>query len=148
MSVPVKRHKWMKDDPSRCYDCTETRWEAHRYRRPCLPTRCADCGWQVLSSEPGVDSEQYMVHDEVWAAAEMRPDGGHLCIGCLEQRLGRELTWADFIPGVPINSLDPDYARFAWWYRTDRLFSRMTRGMPAAMFDGLFAKIEAWVAAS
>lgn len=35
-----------------------------------------------------------MVHDAVWAAAHM--DAGFLCIGCLERRLDRLLTPADF----------------------------------------------------
>ena len=42
-----------------------------------------------------------MVHDDVWFAAGMteRPigyEGDWLCIGCLERRLGRRLTRADF----------------------------------------------------
>jgi hypothetical protein len=36
-------------------------------------------------------SEVYTVHDAVWTAAGMEPFGGCLCIGCLEQRLGRKL---------------------------------------------------------
>jgi hypothetical protein len=44
-------------------------------------------------------SEIYMVHSEVWAAARMGPMSGCLCIGCLETRLGRTLTPADFPKG-------------------------------------------------
>jgi hypothetical protein len=43
------------------------------------------------------DWEYYIVYNDVWAAAEA-PMGprGFLCIGCLEARLGRELTPEDF----------------------------------------------------
>ena len=40
-----------------------------------------------------------MVHDHIWAEAGMRTDcglSGMLCIGCLERRIGRTLTKADF----------------------------------------------------
>jgi hypothetical protein len=42
------------------------------------------------------DSEVYTVHDNVWKQAPMTPDGGCLCIGCLEHRLGRKLRPRDF----------------------------------------------------
>ena len=42
-----------------------------------------------------------MVDRELWAAAR-GPQPGFLCIGCLERRLGRELTAADFL-GVSLN---------------------------------------------
>ena len=41
-------------------------------------------------------SEVYTVRDWVWAAAGIAPMGGVLCIGCLEQRLGRRLRSKDF----------------------------------------------------
>ena len=44
-------------------------------------------------------SEWYMVHDHVWRAA--MENGGmvrFLCIGCLEQRVGRRLKPSDFLP--------------------------------------------------
>jgi hypothetical protein len=40
--------------------------------------------------------EIYTVRESVWKAAGMEPMGGSLCIGCLEARLGRDLTWRDF----------------------------------------------------
>lgn len=43
-----------------------------------------------------------MVTDEVWSAANNFQRNGMLCIGCLEARLGRELTGKDF-PDYPIN---------------------------------------------
>jgi hypothetical protein len=41
-------------------------------------------------------SEVYMVRDRIWQAAGMEGFGGCLCIGCLEQRIGRMLTPKDF----------------------------------------------------
>lgn len=59
--------------------------------------RCRDC--RVDTQRNG---EYYMVHDEIWALAGLDVCDGMLCIGCLERRLDRELTRADF-PDVPIN---------------------------------------------
>jgi hypothetical protein len=92
-------------------------------------TRCADCGfntcprWRQLGKV-----EWFMVFDSVWDAAGMPseilvfPAGsyvwrpGILCIGCLERRLGRRLTPADFEP-VPLSE----------WYEnmTPRLAARL-----------------------
>jgi hypothetical protein len=56
-----------------------------------------------------------MVTKAVWAAAGMPPatikcynetDGDFLCIGCIEKRLGRPLTAADFAD-VPLNEPSP-----------------------------------------
>jgi len=49
-----------------------------------------------------------MVHDQLWYAAGMHPDGGLLCIGCLEGRLGRGLCADDFT-GAPVNDLTDVY---------------------------------------
>lgn len=58
---------------------------------------CVDCKFDTRHDE------YYMVHDAVWAAAgQPQNDGGMLCIGCLEKRLGRQLTREDF-PNRPIN---------------------------------------------
>lgn len=46
-----------------------------------------------------------MVSNDVWKAAGMGE--GFLCIGCLEIRLGRTLTAADFPAHLPINDPDP-----------------------------------------
>lgn len=68
-----------------------------------------------------------MVTAEVWKAAGMpaptlrrynETDGDFLCIGCLEGRLGRELTAADFTD-APINEPSP--------WDTPRLQDRKTR---------------------
>jgi hypothetical protein len=49
--------------------------------------------------------EVYMVRDSVWKAARLEPMGGCVCIGCLEQRLGRRLKPKDFPRRHPFNSL-------------------------------------------
>ena len=61
--------------------------------------KCADCGRNTCIPP----REFYAVHDALWSEAcavePVLPDeSGMLCIGCLEQRLGRELTGADFKP--------------------------------------------------
>lgn len=83
---------------------------------------CEDCGRDVAPAREHEDGklviadgtwEWYMVEDEVWVAAgmpmdpEVRHSGeGHLCIGCLERRLGRQLTAADFTD-APVNDPGP-----------------------------------------
>jgi hypothetical protein len=60
--------------------------------------------WEASSAD-----ELYFVHDHVWKASGMEPWGGCLCIGCLEKRIGRQLTPDDFpdhvfnthLPGTP-----------------------------------------------
>lgn len=37
-----------------------------------------------------------MVHEEIWAYATLDKPANFLCIGCLEKRIGRILTPADF----------------------------------------------------
>jgi hypothetical protein len=78
-------------------------------RREWSPTPCAECGIELLpDTPPNVrDWHRHMVHDHVWAEAGMDPLGGWLCIRCLERRLRRPLTGADF-PDLPLNDLDSD----------------------------------------
>lgn len=66
--------------------------------------QCHDCGgraWTQLH-------EDYIVRDDVWhqaciAEPVMKNDEGKLCVGCIEQRLGRRLRRADFMSNVPLN---------------------------------------------
>jgi hypothetical protein len=51
-------------------------------------------------------AELYTVRENVWKAADMEPEGGCLCIGCLENRLGRALRPKDFLRGHPFNNPD------------------------------------------
>ncbi|PZR92286.1 MAG: hypothetical protein DI537_13960 [Stutzerimonas stutzeri] len=73
---------------------------------------CVDC--TVNTSDT---NEYYMVTDEVWTGVGMEPEGGMLCIGCLEKRLKRTLTPADFT-GCPLN-LDLS------WTKSERLLNRL-----------------------
>jgi hypothetical protein len=59
--------------------------------------KCPDC--------QGYDPESYMVHDAVWAEAGLEPDDGWFHLECLERRLGRKLTQADF----PTDALSNDW---------------------------------------
>jgi len=89
-----------------------------RYRNPCL-----DCGESTYrDNQP---SEWYMVHDDIWAQSGAptrdvmydHTQGYYLCIGCLEHRIGRQLTAADF-PDYPVNQVRS--------YNTARLNHRLT----------------------
>ena len=51
--------------------------------------RCVDC--KINTAKIG---EYYVVQDKVWAAANI--DQGMLCVGCLDFRLGQQLTPQDF----------------------------------------------------
>jgi hypothetical protein len=52
---------------------------------------CQDCGVDTDAID-----EYYMVTDPLWEQATHGEIAGHLCIGCLEQRLGRTLHATDF----------------------------------------------------
>jgi hypothetical protein len=49
---------------------------------------CRDCG-----VDTNAIGEFYIVRDDVWPIA---PEGGMLCVGCLEERIGRPLEPGDF----------------------------------------------------
>jgi hypothetical protein len=75
-------------------------WPGVKWPEPWQETaECVDCRWNAVRL-----GEWYMVHDSVWKAAGMETMGGALCIGCLEERLGRHLTADDFMD-VPLNDL-------------------------------------------
>lgn len=76
--------------------------------------RCSDCGIDTDAID-----EYYMVHNPIWEQAIEAADG-HLCIGCLERRLGRTLSACDFAD-VEINTS-------AHLRRSRRLTARLTGG--------------------
>ncbi|MCW2929970.1 MAG: hypothetical protein JWM19_932 [Actinomycetia bacterium] len=92
--------------------------------------RCKDCGEITVHGRwsPGKAYENYAVHDNLWGQA----GGGRglLCIGCLENRLGRQLNKDDF-PDRFVNSLGPETDEYAWSDRTPRLRDRLTRDAAA-----------------
>ena len=59
--------------------------------------KCVDCGVDTSSI-----NEYYMVNHDVWAKCGVDRNGGMLCIGCLETRIGRELKADDFLD-APVN---------------------------------------------
>lgn len=69
------------------------------------PNLCADCGrdttpWKF--TRPAGGWEWYMVTAELWERATFADPARFLCIGCLENRLGRTLNARDF-PLLPVN---------------------------------------------
>lgn len=70
---------------------------------------CADCGVNTTAV-----NEYYMVISELWHAHG--PGRGMLCIGCLENRIGRELNRSDFTD-APINKI---------FDQSERLRARLT----------------------
>ena len=68
-------------------------------------TRCCDCQIETNHHElpPNINrAEWYMVHDHIWEQATKDKSAFFLCIGCLEKRLDRTLTPADF-NDAPLN---------------------------------------------
>lgn len=62
--------------------------------------KCVDCGVDTHHIR-----ESYMVIDQTWKKAGMKPNGGCLCVGCIEKRLGRKLRCRDFFMiGLNINA--------------------------------------------
>jgi hypothetical protein len=67
---------------------------------------CMGCGIDTAAI-----NEYYMVTDKLWAKAASAyasiDNRGMLCIGCLEQAIGRTLVQTDF-KNVPLNWMWPD----------------------------------------
>lgn len=101
------RHRRVRERDAPCRDCGVATAPERWFRQP---------PW-----------EWYLVHDHVWRAAGMEANDGHLCIGCLESRLGRTLVAADFRSDLYMNSTNPSYSEYSWWYRTPRLADRLRR---------------------
>jgi len=59
---------------------------------------CIDCHLDTLEI-----CEYYMVHNDIWRQANLSTADGMLCIGCLENRIGRTLNAHDF-PDLPVNT--------------------------------------------
>ena len=111
-------------------------------RRSLKETLCIDCGMQTQPREANHNYEQYIVRDEVWQAAgmplgtidpksfELLGGGGCLCVGCIEARLGRQLTIGDFAAYTIGLAL---IRRAAGWY-TPRLAARIINPIEQALF--------------
>jgi len=70
----------------------------------------------------GSDREWFMLKDSVWNLAQRHRPRRFLCVGCLERRLGRRLTAADFRRSAKVNFVS---------YKSPRLLRRM-RGLKPA----------------
>jgi hypothetical protein len=79
---------------------------------------CVDCGFDTIEA-----GETYMLHDNVWE--EACAGAGLLCIGCVEQRIGRQLTPSDFVD-CPLNRGEIGGVRLP---QSDRLRSRLQAGV-------------------
>jgi hypothetical protein len=127
------------------------RWQStftlHDITRGCsMPDtwNCIDCGentapgmsgandvLEALNAGRGIKqkvdkrSEIYTASESVWRAARMGDHDGCLCVGCLENRLGRMLNREDFIPWHVFNG--PHYPR------TKRLKDRLERAPDVVM---------------
>lgn len=57
----------------------------------------------VCNMDTNITNEYYMVQDEIWNEVTKNLDhDGMLCVGCLEDILGRKLTEKDFT-NCPVN---------------------------------------------
>jgi hypothetical protein len=91
------------------------------------PPYCFECGADLFE----IGEFSYVVRRDLWLAAVPWEAGGmfnFLCIGCLEDRLGRQLTADDFPDDIPMN-----FDSRQW--RSERLQARrkgMRLGRPRA----------------
>jgi hypothetical protein len=96
----IKALKDIEDSPELVEDIDLALWELDEDEGR-NDAFCLDCGMMLIPwNEP---CEYFMVHDHVWTSVAGKYDG-MLCVGCLESRLGRELTTEDFTD-APINSM-------------------------------------------
>lgn len=76
---------------------------------------CVDCGVNTHPGAPPRELAEFLMHrdgsvpmkltqqSEVYCVRGLAPYGGCLCVGCLEQRIGRKLKRRDFEPDHPFN---------------------------------------------
>ena len=84
---------------------------------------CNDCGVDVVAA-----GEYYMLRSDIWKEQLGLGWSDNLCIGCLEQRLGRTVTLRDFgsFPSYPWMQPASDRLmdRFGFKKKTQRKASR------------------------
>jgi hypothetical protein len=71
-------------------------WKQHEPREAAetdTTFRCVDCGKYTVGG--------YMVSGALWPASGLAPNGGMLCLACLERRPKRQLTFGDFAAQAP-----------------------------------------------
>jgi hypothetical protein len=132
--------RWRRTHGYRCLRNLEGFW-------PVCTTTCADCSAGTIRL-----GEWYDVHDAVWEAAwRGRRKWWHdirgqavLCIGCLEQRLGRTLVASDFT-AAPCNN--PNKVNISERLRvrltaTESMPLRCRRGRPKGSKNKLGGELE------
>lgn len=87
-----------------------------------IAAHCLDC--DIDTFEIG---EYYMLKDPVWEEAVPDDDLGMLCIGCIEKKLGRELSPEDFSE-CPLNT-EEDRSR-SERYAQRLAHDRQAKGLP------------------
>jgi hypothetical protein len=102
-----------------CIDCGVNTAPGFSTKAELDATFAAQDRWMNQGVPQTIDdrSEVYTVRETVWARAGMTPWGGCLCIGCLEERIGRRLKPKDFDRDHPFNQMPG----------TQRLLSRRGR---------------------
>jgi hypothetical protein len=59
---------------------------------------CDDCGRETFHE---LHEYSFIVREHIWTW--FAPEAEYLCVGCLEDRMGRKLSVDDFDPDVPLN---------------------------------------------
>jgi hypothetical protein len=88
-----------------CIDCGINKAPGLLTREQMEQAMAADWNDQGVEQTICERSEVYTVKSAIWKAAGMGPMAGCLCIGCLEQRIGRTLTPRDFSRNHPFNKI-------------------------------------------
>lgn len=73
--------------------------------------------WSCARCSEDTQKEYYMIHDHLWD--QYGAESGLLCVGCLEDKMGRELWSGDFTH-CALNVLNMG------WEKSDRLLNRLT----------------------
>lgn len=75
-----------------------------------MAIQCADCHDNLaifptsfLSVASGWFANWFMVKDRVWRRGQLKGKCRFLCVGCLEHRIGRKLSAADFRRNARVN---------------------------------------------
>ena len=97
--------------------------EMRNWNPPVIATQCVDCGLGTYAADEYPHTIKTEVWEQVWVGRRKSwraPGTEILCIGCLEDRLGRRLTRTDFT-SAPCNDPYRGHAMSA------RLRARLTQ---------------------
>jgi len=93
---------------------------------------CSCCGEDLIK----LQETNYQVYDEVWLQAAPFKYNFVLCIGCLEEQLGRKLTQEDF--------KGTTYPIYTIWPQSSRLLDRMGMTVTEEEIGHEFLSAELW----